>query len=589
MFSKYISKIKRAYFYRNYSKIYPYIAQYKVRVLVAIFVSVPIGILDAAIPGGLKYYIDGVNKGQGQSLVKFMPLFIVIFTLIQSVLTYVANYMNAWVGAKISNSLKYDLYKKLMRYSASFFDNNATGIIQMRFNADVDLACAQLLNNMKNFMKQVFNSVGYVGFLLYVSWKLAFVALVVLGFALFPLKNIRQRIQSISHNIMMAGSSIVSSYIEAFSGNRVITSYNLYAYQMKKFLTRLETSFNLAMKMVQRTGILSPVMHFVIGAGIAVIIFVGNYLMYKGEMTIGDFTAFITAVILLYQPIKGLGNDIASVQSSLLAIERVFELLDSTPDIVNTPKARKIISVKREIEYKDVSFDYGNGRPILKNINLKIHSGETIAFVGNSGGGKSTLVNLLPRFYDVTGGVISIDGVDIRKIDVDSLRAQIAVVFQDNFLFDGTILDNILLGRRNASQAEVQQAIQNACLSEFIGSLKKNVRTTVGERGILLSGGQKQRIAIARAFIKNAPIVILDEATSALDSKSESVVQQAIENLMKDRTVLIVAHRLSSVKNANKIVVINYGEIAEIGTHEELLSYDNGIYKSLYETQISQK
>jgi len=587
MFSKIIKRINQMHIYRNYSKMYKYVEPYKFRALIAILVSIPIGVLDTVIPGALKYYIDGITNSKLSTVVVYMPLLIVAFTLFQSALTYIANYVNAWVGANISNSLKRDLYAKLMRCTASFFDKNASGVVQMRFNSDVDVACGGLLNNVKNFTKKFFNSVGYVGVLLFTSWKLACVAIIVLGIALLPLKGVKKRIKSITDNIVISGASVATSYVETFNGNRIISSYNLYDYQLSKFIDKLKACFKMGMKMVQRTGILAPIMHFVVGAGVAVIVFVGNYFLSTGEMTAGDFTAFVTAVILLYQPIKTLGDDITSIQTSVLAMERVFLLLETVPEIRNNPKSTKIKEIKNNIEYKDVTFSYDNNRPVLKGINLKIKAGETVAFVGNSGGGKTTLVNLLPRFYDVTSGSVEIDGIDVRKLELDSLRDQISIVFQDNFLFDGTILDNVLLGNEKASETEIQQAIKNACLSEFVESLPKGLKTKVGERGVLLSGGQKQRIAIARAFIKNAPIVILDEATSALDNKSEAVVQQAINNLMKDRTVLIIAHRLSTVQNADKIVVVNYGEIAEVGTHKELIENPNGVYQSLYKSQLT--
>lgn len=589
MVSRIFGSFRKKHFFQNYARIYEYIHPYKIRAMIALLVSVPIGILDAAIPAGLKYYIDGIANTGASLIVSLMPLLIVSFTVLQSILTYVANYMNAWVGASISNKLKYDLYRKLMRFPASFFDQNASGTIQMRFNTDVDTACTGLLNNIKSFTKKVFNSIGYLGVLLFVSWKLALVAIVVLGLALLPLKGVKRRIKMLTNELVSSGAAIASSYIETFNGNRIISSYNLYKYQADKFLDKLKNYFRFTMKVTQRTGILSPIMHLVVGIGVAIIVFVGNYFISTGEMTAGDFTAFVTSVILLYQPIKTLGDDISAVQLSLLAMERIFVLLEDVPAICNDVNLPKVSTVSKSIEYKDVSFSYDKSREILHKINLKINAGETVAFVGNSGGGKTTLVNLLPRFYDVTSGEILVDGTDIRDMELDSLRDQISVVFQDNFLFDGTIEDNILLGKKDATEQEIEQALLNACLAEFVNSLKNGIKTPVGERGVLLSGGQKQRVAIARAFIKNAPIVILDEATSALDNKSESIVQKAINNLMHDRTVLVIAHRLSTVKNADKIVVVNYGKIAEVGTHDELIVREGGFYRSLYESQIMQK
>jgi subfamily B ATP-binding cassette protein MsbA len=269
-----------------------------------------------------------------------------------------------------------------------------------------------------------------------------------------------------------------------------------------------------------------------------------------------------------------------------MAIERVFEMIDMKVQIQENKKAKEMPALKNEIEFKNVDFSYTEEKQILKNINLTIKKGETVALVGNSGGGKTTVVNLIPRFYDVNSGEILIDGLNVKDISLSSLRDQIAVVFQDNFLFSGTIKDNIMLGKPTATKKEVEKAIKMACLDEFINSLENGLDTEIGERGVLLSGGQKQRIAIARAFLKNAPIVILDEATSALDNKSEAIVQQAIDNLMKDRTVIVIAHRLSTVQNADEICVLDQGEIVERGTHAELMQLENGIYKKLQQSQL---
>ena len=307
------------------------------------------------------------------------------------------------------------------------------------------------------------------------------------------------------------------------------------------------------------------------------------------QITSGNFVSFITALILLYTPIKNLGNNFNAVQFSFMAIERIFNILDSKPKIVSKENAIKLNSIQNDISFENVYFEYLKDKPVLKNINLEVKKGQTIAFVGNSGGGKSTIVSLIPRFYDIKSGSIKIDGVDLRDYTLESLRANISVVFQDNFLFSGTIKENILLGNENATQEQLQKAVEMAYLTDFVKDLKEGLDTQIGERGIRLSGGQKQRVAIARAFLKDAPIVILDEATSALDNKAEAIVQKAIENLMQDKTVFVIAHRLSTIRNADKIVVINQGEIVESGTHEELLNINNGAYKSLYEMQFKKQ
>ena len=456
----------------------------------------------------------------------------------------------------------------------------------LRFNDDVDAACSGLLKNLKLFTTRFFSSVSLICVLFYNSWQLAIIATIILFGALFPLTQIRKRLKGIVRKDVFTRAAVMTHFNETYSGNRIIASYNLYNYQNKRFITTLDSVFSLGMKMIKRTGVLSPLMHFIVSLGIAFVIWYGSYLILTHQITSGNFVSFIAALIMLYNPIKSIGSNFTNVQMSLLAMERVFKQLESVPEIQNCENPQMLNTPKNSIEYKDVCFSYDKGKSVLEHINLRINIGETIAFVGNSGGGKSTLVNLLPRFYEVTEGQILIDGVDIRELDIDSLREKIAIVFQDNYLFGGTIRDNIVLGKEDATEEEIQKAIKCACLEEFIKSLENGLDTPIGERGVLLSGGQKQRIAIARAFIKNAPIVILDEATSALDNKSEAIVQQAIENLMADRTVLIIAHRLSTVRHADKIVVVNYGKIAEVGTHEELINKENGIYASLYKTQL---
>lgn len=586
MLKKIKEKFKSSYMVQNYMKIYPYVKPYWVRALLAVLITIPIGSLDAVIAWALKPYMDVVMVEKSTSATAYIPLLIIFFSLIQSMLNYTATYLNTWVGRRITNDLKEDLYKKLLHYDAHFFDTTTSGDVQFRFNNDVEAACSGLLANLKLFTTRVFSSISLIFVLFYNSWQLAIVAVIVLGCALFPLTRVRKKLKELMEKSVYAGGNIATHYNETYSGNRVITSYNLYDYQYGRFKDNMRMIFKIGMKMVQRTGLLSPMMHFIVSLGIALVIWLGSYLIVHHEITSGNFVSFIAALIMLYNPIKSIGNNYNSVQMSLMAMERVFALLAAQPAILNRENAVKLDGVNKMIEYKNVWFEYIKDKPILKGVNLKVKVGQTIALVGNSGGGKSTFVNLLPRFYDIRDGQILIDGIDIRDMDLYSLRDKIAIVFQDNFLFAGTIRENILLGRHDATPEQISRAVKSACLEEFVNSLDDGLDTEIGERGVLLSGGQKQRIAIARAFIKDAPIVILDEATSALDNKSEAIVQQAIENLMNDRTVFVIAHRLSTVKNADKIVVINNGEIVESGTHKQLLEKENSIYAALYKTQL---
>ena len=588
MFQFIVKKFNSLNIVKNYRRMMVYVRPYWIRALCAVLITIPIGSMDAVIAWSLQPYMDVVMVEKSTAATSYIPLLIILFSSLQSGLNYTATYLNTWVGRKIANDVKMTLFDKLMTFDANYFDKTNSGEILMRFNNDVDMACNGLLSNLKLFTTRVFSSVSLIGVLFYNSWQLAIIAVIVLLGALYPLTTVRRRITSIMDKTIFSGGEVMMHYNETFSGNRIITSYNLYDYQSKRFRNTLHTVFKLGIKMVQRTGLMSPLMHFIVSLGIALVIWFGSYLIVHHEITAGNFVSFIAALIMLYNPIKAIGNNFNNVQMALMAIERVFGLLDKQPAIVSKQNAVKMNGLQNGIEYKDVCFEYVKNRPVLKHVNLKIAKGETIAFVGNSGGGKSTLVNLLPRFYDLpaNSGAVLIDGVNIKDIDLRSLRDNISVVFQDNFLFNGTILENILLGNESASKEAVEKAVKMACLDEFIATLDKGLQTEIGERGVLLSGGQKQRIAIARAFLKNAPIVILDEATSALDNKSEAVVQKAIDNLMKDRTVLIIAHRLSTVKNADKIIVVNYGEIVEVGSHEELLKKENGIYAALYQAQL---
>jgi ATP-binding cassette, subfamily B, bacterial MsbA len=566
----------------NFRRIWPYLRPYRWRALAAMLITIPVGMMDAVIAWSLKPYLDVVMVEKPSGYVLYLPLVLILFGLVQGLLSYAGIYLNTWVGGKITNDLKLVLFDKLMKSEPAFFDKQTSGNIQFRFNHDVDAACNGLISNLGIFITRVVSSVSLIGVLIYNSWILAIIAVIALVGALFPLTTVRRKIKKLMHKSVFSGAAVSTHYNETFNGNRVITSYNLAAYQKKRFEETLQSVFRLGMKMTVKTGMISPMMRVITFTGIALVIWLGSYLVVTGEITPGSFVSFLTALIMLYTPIKGLGNNYTAVQMGFMAMERVWDLLDSIPSISDKLDAVQLKGIESTIEYRDVCFEYGLGKPVLKNINLTVGVGQTIALVGNSGGGKSTFANLLLRFYDVTSGAILIDGIDVRDIELDSLRNKIAVVFQDNFLFAGTIRENIVLGNKDVTDEQIQHAIKGACLDEFVSTLELGLETEIGERGILLSGGQRQRVGIARAFLKNAPVVILDEATSALDSKSETVVQEAISNLVKDRTVFVIAHRLSTIRNADRILVLNHGKIVEQGTHNQLIQKRNGAYSSLY-------
>ena len=588
--STFKNKIKQIFtnnmFVLNYGRMWPYVKPFWFRALMSVLIAIPIGSMDALIALSLKPYMDLVMVEKSLSASWYIPLVIVLFTCIQGALTYIAEYLNTWVGTKITNRLKYDLYAKMLTYDTDYFTRTASGDVIFAFNNNADMACSGLLNNLKSFVQKTFSSLSLIGVLFYNSWQLALVCSFVLFGALLPMTTLKRKMQNVFSKSILADSAVITTYNETYAGNRTITAYNLEELQKSKFKTILHNVFMVRLKLLQKTRWLTPVMHIILSTGIGLSIWFGSQLVLSGSITSGSFVSFLTALIMLYQPIKGIGGTYNGVLMSFMAIERVFDMFNTIPKIQNAPNPQKFNSDFKTIQFRDLSFEYNPGVPVLKDINLTVKRGETLALVGNSGGGKTTVVNLIPRFYDVTTGGIFIDDVDIRQIDMHDLRQNIAVVFQDNFLFSGTIRDNILLGNENATPEEIDRAVKMAYLEDVVAGLKDGLDTQIGERGIMLSGGQRQRVAIARAFLKNAPILILDEATSALDNKSEAIVQKAIENLMQDKTVFVIAHRLSTIRNATNIAVINEGRIVETGTHDELLKTECGAYKMLYDMQF---
>ena len=606
---------KDAFRYRYLlERIYPYLKPVLFRAILGIIIAIPLGLLDGVTAIALKPYLDNVINGNPQAtfeMIRHINIFgvilgwpnrifhtqhfwatiippaVIAFAIIQGGLKYANTYLTDWTGMKISNSLKSDLFAKLTSLNPKFYDINSSGLVLTRFLGDPDAASRSIIENVKTFVSAFFGIVGLVAVLLFTSWKLAIIGVTVLGIAMLPVALIRKKVRTVSNSAMVVGGGMTTNFNETFSGNKIVAAYNLQGQQNKLFNSQIDEQFNLTMSLTKRVGWLSPVMYLVASCGVALVMAYGNHLVISKELTSGSFAAFVTSLLLLYKPVKGLGQTLAGLQGTFVAMGRVFELFDLVPEITSDIKAIELKDFNRQIEFKNVSFEYIENTPVLKNLSLIVPKNETIALVGNSGGGKSTVVNLIPRFYDVKSGSIEIDGVDLRKFNLKSLREQVSFVFQDNFLFSGTIRDNIMMGKKEATESELQSVIQMAHLDEFLSTLENGIDTLVGERGATLSGGQRQRVAIARAMIKNAPIVILDEATSALDNKSEAIVQKALDNLMQNKTVFVIAHRLSTIQNADRIAVLNEGELVELGTHNELIKIENGKYKHLYEMQFS--
>ena len=584
-------------------KIFPYIKPVLPRAIINLIIAIPLGLLDGVVALALKPYLDFVINGNPEHtwsyfgitvhsqafLAAIIPFGIIGFALFQGILKYLSNYLTDWTGQKISMSLKKDLFKKLTSMDPQFFDVNSSGIVLTRFLSDPDTASRNIIDMLKSFIATFFGLIGLIGVLLYNSWKLAIIGVTIMAIAVTPVTLIRKRIKKVSNATMVVGGNMTTNFNETFAGNKIMTAYNLQDDQNQKFDNQILEQFHLAMSLTKRVGWMSPIMYFVCSIGIALVMAYGNHLILTGQMTAGSFASFVTSLLLLYKPTKTLGNTLTNLQGVFVAMSRVFELFDLQPQIESPQNPVEIKGLTGSIDFKNVNFEYEPNTPVLKDFNLHVNKGETIALVGNSGGSKSTVVSLLPRFYDVTTGEIDIDGIDIRKFNLDALRQNISFVFQDNFLFSGTIKDNILMGNENATEAEIEKVVTMAHLDEFAHSLEKGLDTYVGERGTTLSGGQRQRVAIARAMLKDAPIVILDEATSALDNKSEAIVQKALDNLIQNKTVFVIAHRLSTIKNADRIAVVDEGRLAELGTHDELMNIEGGKYKYLYEMQFKQQ
>ncbi len=582
------------------SRIWPYIKPYTGRIILGFLIAIPLGLLDGVTAFALKPYMDYVIGGTsfefsiGKSvflvnslqMAYIIPAGIIIFAGIQGVLRYLNSYISSWTSQKITNDVKLDLFHKLIHMHPQFFDDNPSGIVISRYIGDPQTASAGIIEQIKTITTSICGALGLIAVMLYSSWELALVGILVLCISFIPVMLIRKRIRETSNKNMVIGGNITTNINETYSGNKVIAAYGLQERQENYFRNQIGKSFDINMALTKRTAWMSPMMYQIASIGIAVVLGFGTFLINSGKMTSGAFASFTTSLLLLYKPVKTLGNTLTGIQNLFVAMGRVFELFDLNSAIKNYRNPKQMETLQQEIKFENVTFEYTPQKTVLKNINLSINKNETLAIVGNSGGGKSTLVNLIPRFYDLKSGSIKFDGVDIKEFSISSLRKNISMVFQDNFLFSGTIKENILMGNTEATSEELMNAIKAAHLQDMIAELPDGLDTKLGERGLNLSGGQRQRVAIARAILRNAPIVILDEATSALDNKSEAIVQKAMDNLMKNKTVFIIAHRLSTIKNANRIAVLNEGNLVELGSHDELIQIENGYYKNLYNMQF---
>lgn len=547
-------------------------------------------LLYAAGTTGLAYIIKDVIDEvlKAGTNVGFVAAAIVGANLLKGVGSYFSAYMMADVGQRVVMDVRNALFAHMLNQSAAFFSRRTSGQLMSRIMNDVGQIQQTVSETIGDLLRESLGLVGYIGILLWLDYKLALVCFTGAPLVFYPLVRLGQRLRKTTRRSQEELERLSHVSAEAFTGHRIVKAFATERREAGRFAEAAARFYRANMKVTAALSALPSIMELLGGVGMAAALWYGAKEIAEGKLTGGEFSSFVAALLLMYGPTKKLSRVNASLQQSMAASERIFEILDTHSEVVDRPGASPLTRLARAIEFHDVGFHYDDDRThrILRGVSLKVSAGEMVAIVGRSGAGKTTLVNLLPRFYDVTQGAITIDGVDIRDVTLASLRSQIGIVTQETVLFDDTIAANIAYGSPQATEAEIEAAARAAHAHDFIAAMPGGYRTAIGERGQRLSGGQRQRLAIARALLKNSPILVLDEATSSLDSESEHLVQEALANLMANRTAIVIAHRLSTVRRANLIVVLERGRVVEAGRHEELLARPGGAYARLYALQL---
>lgn len=571
-----------------YLRILSYIKPYMHRLIFAMFCTIMAAAGNLYIPWIIKDMIDEVLADKNGTMLNWIAASIIAIFVVRGLFWYGQNYLMSYVGQSVIIDIRAAVFKKLQRLSVSFYDKNKTGTIMSYVTNDVNALQSAMVENTIEMITEGFILIGSVVAMIYLDWRLTLFTVCTFPVVLWFMEFFGKKIRKTGGRIQECTADITSVLQESVASARVIKSFVREDYEVDRFDVENRANFRANMKNAQLMATLTPVVELVAAIGVTMIIWYGGNNVINGMITAGSLVAFLTYAVNISNPIKRLTRVIGNIQKALAAAQRVFMIIDMPEEIAESRDAKQLPEVSGKVEFQNVSFAYDDKGNVITDLSFSVKPGEVIAIVGPSGAGKSTIANLLPRFYDVNKGDIKIDGHSVREVTLDSLREQVGIVPQETMLFNGSVYNNILYGRLDATKEEIEAAAKAANAHDFIMQLTDGYETKLGDRGVNLSGGQRQRIAIARAILKNPRILILDEATSALDTESERVVQEALDRLMVGRTSFVIAHRLSTVKNADKILVLEKGNLVESGTHDELLALD-GLYAHLYKIQYRNK
>ena len=567
-----------------YKRILSYIKSYLHILLLALLCTMLAAGGNLYLPWIFRDMIDKVLNAKDYYMLNMISASIVVIFLLRGIFLYGQNYLMSFVGQHVIIDIRSEVFRKLQRLSMSFYDKNKTGTIMSYVTNDVNALQGAMVDNTIELVTEGIILIGSVCAMVYLDWKLTLFTILTFPVVLYFMNFFGKKIRRSGGQIQAATADITSVLQESVSSARVVKSFVREQYEIDRFERENEVNLKANLKNAKYMATLSPTIEFVAALGVTLILWYGGNNVIAGETTAGSLVAFLAYAVNISNPIKRITRVSGHIQKALAAAQRVFDVLDLPEEVKDLPDAKALPAVTGSVSFEHVTFSYNAGDEILHDLSFEAKPGQAIGLVGPSGAGKSTVASLLPRFYDCDSGTIRIDGKDIRHVTLDSLRNQVGIVPQETILFNGSVYDNILYGRLDATKEEIEEAARAANAHDFIMELPDGYNTMLGDRGVNISGGQRQRIAIARAILKDPRILVLDEATSALDTESERVVQEALNRLMVGRTSIIIAHRLSTIKNADRILVLDKGKLTEDGTHEELMA-KNGLYAHLYQIQ----